>query len=39
MIKKSLRGSDYQVQYLAAINSQSLSDSVAFVRGTQKLSE
>jgi [acyl-carrier-protein] S-malonyltransferase len=39
MIKKSLRGSDYEVQYLAAINSQSLSDSVAFVRGTQKLSE
>ncbi len=30
MIKKALRGTDYEVQYLAAINSQSLSNSVDF---------
>jgi len=32
MIKKSLRGTDYEVQYLATINKQSLSASVEFVR-------
>ncbi len=32
MIKKSLRGTDYEVQYLAVINSQSLGVSVEFVR-------
>jgi len=39
MIKKSLRGSDYEVQYMAAINSQSLSGSVDFVRGIENLPE
>jgi [acyl-carrier-protein] S-malonyltransferase len=35
MIKKSLRGSDYEVRYLAAINCQTLSTAVGFVRGEQ----
>ena len=39
MIKKTLRGSDYEVQYLAAINSQTLRDSVDFVRGTENPSD
>jgi [acyl-carrier-protein] S-malonyltransferase len=34
MIKKSLRGSDYEVQYLSAINSQTLGASVEFVKGS-----
>jgi hypothetical protein len=37
MIKKSLRGSDYEVQYLSAINSQSLTGSVDFVHGSDNL--
>jgi [acyl-carrier-protein] S-malonyltransferase len=39
MIKKSLRGSDYEVQYLSAINSQSLKDSVGFVLGVNNPSD
>jgi [acyl-carrier-protein] S-malonyltransferase len=35
MIKKTLRGTDYQVQYLSAINSQSLGSSVDFINGDQ----
>ena len=35
MIKKSLRGTDYQVQYLSAINSQTLGNTVRFIRGDQ----
>ena len=37
MIKRSLRGSDFDVQYLAVINKQSLGDSVDFVRGTENM--
>jgi len=39
MIKKSLRGSDYEVQYLAVINGPSLTGSVDFVRGSDNLPE
>ena len=39
MIKKTLRGTDYEVQYQAVINSQSLSDSMDFVRGIDNLPE
>jgi len=39
MIKKSLRGSDYEVQYLSVINSPSLTGSVDFVRGSDNLPE
>ncbi len=36
MIKKTLRGTDYEVQYLAVINSQTLGNAVAFVsRGSE----
>jgi [acyl-carrier-protein] S-malonyltransferase len=35
MIKKSLRGTGREVQYLAAINNQSLGDSVSYVCGDQ----
>jgi [acyl-carrier-protein] S-malonyltransferase len=36
MIKKTLRASSKEAQYLAAINSQSLEDAVGFVQGTQE---
>jgi [acyl-carrier-protein] S-malonyltransferase len=35
MIKKSLRGSDFETQYCSAINSQSLSSAVEFVNNGQ----
>jgi len=34
MIKKALRATSHEAQYLAAINCQSLSETVAFVRGS-----